>query len=117
MNSICIFCGSEKAKPLDICNVCSKTPVTKTQCLHSIILSFDKYRNENFLDEDSIKLYSEKIKNNEKLVFDKNLINKANDVFTEITSVSNFDLFMYTLKFAWPISIPIVIIILYFLIF
>lgn len=117
MKSVCIFCGADKVKPLDLCVACGEKPHKKTDCLHSIIMSFDdKDYQFNILDKDTYDDYSNKIKNNYPLEFDKEIMKKVETIYREVASVTNWDLFIYLAKFFWPI-IPIAIItIVYFFI-
>ena len=117
MKSVCIFCGAEKVKPLDLCAACGEKPHKKTDCLHSIIMSFDdKDHRFNILDKGSYEHYSNKIKSGHPLDFDKKIMRKVELLYREITSVTNWDLFIYLVKFFWPIIIPFGIIIVYFFI-
>lgn len=114
MKSICIYCGCEKIKPLDACNYCGKTPVTKSHCIQSIILSFDeKNIDTNFIERDSFEYYSNEIKNKKNLNFDKNTLEKAEKIYNLLTTVTNYGLFKYFIKLFWPI-IPITIFLLYY---
>ena len=114
MKSVCIFCGADKVKPLDVCGACGEMPTKKTDCLHSIIMSFDdKGRQFNILDKDTYNDYSNKIKTNHPLEFDKKIMEEAEAVYREVTLITNSELFFYLVKFAWPIIIPIGIIVAY----
>jgi len=96
MISICIYCGENKSKALDICEGCNRTPGSHNDRIHSIIVCFseqDEYL--NFITFDELNEYRETIISGRELKVDRELFSKAEEAYSAVNSLSSPQLFKY----------------------
>jgi len=118
MKSFCIYCGNSKPEAHQICGSCGTTPETHEDLIYSIIMCFSE--NEpylNFLSIKEIEALCEEIKKGNKIKVSPQVFAQAKEAYSAVRSLGAPPLLNKFSKYASPIQMVILVLVVLGLIF